>query len=267
MVGTSNESVPVAWPLKFYHCICWRALAQALRAVQPSFRRIGRWNQQKNMENSWRPNLKLQWIFYDILTSEKRNAWECTHTKHLSDLSKKSVGQFFGMFGIHTSGDCHNWQQSLQGFELRILHRPFFVLVENHGWFSAISHSFIEWPFQVPKLELLNIIFVCITLNHYYQSIFGGHIPLHSIAIDSSRCFPRRYQGIVALFVAERHHDLAWCWWGQGNPPGVGDDLLKLTWEKWEIQQFFIIVPVAKVGNPPFVDAFLSEKWEICEYF
>jgi hypothetical protein len=30
---------------------------------------------------------------------------------------------------------------------------------------------------------------------------------------------------------------------------------------------FFIIVPVAKVGNPPFVDAFLSEKWEICEYF
>ena len=89
MVGTSNESVPVAWPLKFYHCICWRALAQALRAVQPSFRRIGRWNQQKNMENSWRPNLKLQWIFYDILTSEKRNAWECTHTKHLSDLSKK----------------------------------------------------------------------------------------------------------------------------------------------------------------------------------
>ena len=190
MVGTSNESVPVAWPLKFYHCICWRALAQALRAVQPSFRRIGRWNQQKNMENSWRPNLKLQWIFYDILTSEKRNAWECTHTKHLSDLSKKSVGQFFGMFGIHTSGDCHNWQQSLQGFELRILHRPFFVLVVNHGWFSAISHSFIEWPFQVPKLELLNIIFVCITLNHYYQSIFGGHIPLHSIAIDSSRCSP-----------------------------------------------------------------------------
>jgi hypothetical protein len=44
----------------------------------------------------------------DFLTFEKQNDCECNHTKHLSDLSKKSVGSFFGMFGIHTSGDCHN---------------------------------------------------------------------------------------------------------------------------------------------------------------